>query len=266
MSNQPTQRSPEGGHWYTVTGEAMHFVPKKDGSGNRPTTLADARKLNLLPSVTTVLRILNKPALIDWMIRQAVYAVTTAPDIAGENLDSKITRVLETERQQDEESQKARDLGTDMHNGLEALFSGERIDDELRPWIEPAYVELRPRSISHHAEITIVGFGFGGRVDLVQETPESWMITDFKTTKRLPKSAWPEARLQLAAYAKIWQNSHPEKPVRVQNVYISTQDCGSFVVHETENWQREYNEGFAPLVKVWQHLNQYYPKQNGSAE
>ena len=55
-----------GGHWYSRTGEPMHWVKRASGEGTRPTTLADARKLDLLPSVTTILRTLDKPPLNRW--------------------------------------------------------------------------------------------------------------------------------------------------------------------------------------------------------
>ncbi len=47
-------------HWYDRDGKAVFEVPKAKGGGTRPTTIADARKLNLYPSVTTVLSVLAK--------------------------------------------------------------------------------------------------------------------------------------------------------------------------------------------------------------
>lgn len=37
------------GHWYTKDGEAKHFIEKTTSKGTRPTTIADARKHNLVP-------------------------------------------------------------------------------------------------------------------------------------------------------------------------------------------------------------------------
>jgi len=55
-----------GGHWYTATGEARHTMPKADGSGDRNTTLRDAKKHRLIPSVTTLLGMFAKPGLDRW--------------------------------------------------------------------------------------------------------------------------------------------------------------------------------------------------------
>jgi hypothetical protein len=53
-------------HWYSLDGKPCHTVPNKDGDGTRTTTLRDARKLQLLPSVTTIIGILDKPQLTKW--------------------------------------------------------------------------------------------------------------------------------------------------------------------------------------------------------
>lgn len=53
-------------HWYFPDGTPLHEVPRADGKGQRPTSLRDARKLGLFPSVTNVLSILAKPGLDAW--------------------------------------------------------------------------------------------------------------------------------------------------------------------------------------------------------
>lgn len=251
-------------HFYDQEGNPHHFVPKKDGSGNRPSTIKDCRANGWLPSVTTVLNILRKPGLENWMITQAVHAVVTAPNELGESLDAKIIRVLETERQQDEEARIARDLGTDIHNGLEALFKGEQIHDDLRPWIEPAYLHLRDLCKPLHVERVLVGDGYAGKCDLIGEMPSQDLILDWKTTKKLPeKKSWPEHVYQCSAYAAAWHNESaaiipstiPLRPIATANCYISTLDCGKFAFFFNPDWQQAYLEGFAPLVRHWRYAN-----------
>ena len=58
-------------HWYLRDGRPFHEIAKQDGSGNRPVTLADARKVFALPSVTNVLGVLAKPGLDAWKIEVA---------------------------------------------------------------------------------------------------------------------------------------------------------------------------------------------------
>ena len=61
LSAKPKRGS--GGHWYTATGEPRHTMPKANGDGERNTTISDARKLKLYPSVTSILSLFAKPQL-----------------------------------------------------------------------------------------------------------------------------------------------------------------------------------------------------------
>lgn len=273
MNTTPTAARPrnsEGSHWYWKHAEAAYEVPRADGKGWRPTTLADARKLNLLPSVTTILRILHKQALVDWLVEQACLAVLTAPRQPSETLDAFVERVLHTERQQDQEAQKARDLGTDIHAALECWFSGQEVPAEFRPWIEGPAREIGAGRRYVVAEKIVVGTGYAGRVDLIQETGDDWWLWDFKTTKTLPEpgEAWPEHRLQLAAYAAAWWNAVEMggveawgKHIKCANCYISTVESGKFVICEHDDWQATFNAGFRPLVEHWQWSTGYKPQQ-----
>lgn len=254
--------SAEGSHWYTTTGEPMYEIQAKNGN-MRATTLADARKLNLLPSVTTVLKSLHKQALVDWLIEQAVLAVLTTPRKEGEAVDQFVQRVLHQERVQDQESQAAKDRGTAIHQALETASKGEAVEDnELWKWCEPAYKEVSQRGRMVAVESCVVGPGYAGKVDLIQENGSVW-VYDWKTTKKLPtKGAYLEHVLQLSAYAKAlaMRGNTGDRVIRTANVYISTIDQGQFVVCEHGDWQPTFEDAFAPLLKVWQWMHDYRPE------
>lgn len=270
---------PENGHWYTPQGEPAHWQPKVDGSGTTPTTIRHARKLGLFPSVTTVLNALDKPALRNWLIRQAVMAVVTAPDVPGENLDAKITRILDTEQQQDQEAQLARDRGKDIHAALEAAFRGQwgAVPAGMMPWILPAYETLSKHGTVLETEFILVGEGYAGQCDLSLQDKQATQVeilVDFKSTGNLPKKAsWMEHRLQLAAYARAralrrWPQLRncidvPMETIQTVNCYISTkeQEKGQFAIHANPPWKDDYTNGFLPLFQVWQHMNDYRPGQ-----
>ena len=259
MTTAAKPTSSEGGHWYTKDGRPAYEVPYADPrKGMRPTTLADARKLGLLPSVTTILRVLDKPALTAWLIEQACLAVLTSPRNPNEELDAFVERILHTERVQDQEVTIARDRGTEIHAAMEAALANLPYDPELEPWIKPACVALAGYGKTVATEKIVVGSGYGGRVDLIQDGNEIW-VWDYKTTKKLPKGgAWSEHVLQASAYAQAL-GSTGDKRIRTGNVYLSTVDQGKFAVCEHGDWTETYEEGFKPLVQVWQHLNHYKP-------
>ena len=81
-------------HWYYPDGTPLHEVPRADGKGTRPTSLRDARKLGLFPSVTNVLSILAKPGLEAWKQEQAILAALTLPRTENEPLDEFARRVV----------------------------------------------------------------------------------------------------------------------------------------------------------------------------
>lgn len=256
--------SPDGGHWYTTDGKPMYEVPSKTGA-MRPTTLRDARKLNLLPSVTTILKVLHKQGLVDWMIEQAVLAALTTPRNEGEELDAFVHRVLHTERVQDQESQKARDRGTEIHNGIETILSGGKVSDDLLPWVKPVtdYLQAEFNEVIS-VERILIGDGYAGRTDLIALKDKTAWVLDFKTAKKLPlnSKSWDEHVLQLGAYAHAYCRQDRVDPnlIRTGNIYISTIEQGEFIVapHEPD-WVNVYIHGFHPLVKYWQWVNDYRP-------
>jgi hypothetical protein len=245
-------RKTESSHWYTRDGKPCYEIEKKDGSGLRPTTLADARKLNLLPSVTTILSVLDKPNLTSWKIEQAVNAVLTTPRSNGEALDAFVQRVLQQERQQDDESKKAMQLGTDVHNALELHLQGKPYPEHLRAYVAPVMSLPVMKGIVISTEQIVVGDRYAGRTDLIIDNGNVINFIDFKTAKKLPeKGSWDDHKLQLSAYIKAWIGNTGGTPIRSNNIYISTSEAGKCVCFDNGDWEVDYNEGFKPVVTHW---------------
>lgn len=263
MSTNAKPTSRDSSHWYFTDGKPCYELPKKDGSGMKVPTLADARKLNLLPSVTTILKVLHKEALVNWLVEQACLAVLTSPRLPDEDLDSFVARILHTERVQDQESIMARDRGTQIHAALEGMFLGQVPDAYLLPWVEPAFRDIVSRGQCTHLERCVVGVGYAGKLDLQMDCDRVIWLWDWKTTKKLPqRGAWPEHRLQLAAYAEAVRKE-TDRPIRTGNVYVSTVEQGAYVVAEhPEDWTDTYQFGFLPLVQHWQWSTNYSPVLN----
>ena len=69
------------GHWYRKDGSPAHFEGKNGGD----TTLRQARKLELYPSVTTVGQVRHKQGLVFWLQQEA--ALTAGMCVIAEGLD-----------------------------------------------------------------------------------------------------------------------------------------------------------------------------------
>lgn len=224
----------------------------------KKTTLADARELNLLPSVTTILKVLNKPALNAWLVEQSVNAVLTTPRLPGEQLDAFVQRVLHSERVQDEEAQIARDKGTAIHDAIEACLNGRPFDAAWKPYVEAVLPVVAGLGSIVWTEKILVGDGYAGRADILLETERNITLLDFKTSSKMPKESYPEHKCQSSAYAKTLGNV-ADKHIITGNLYISTVMPGATALSLQEDWPYNYEEGFVPAMRLWQYLNGYRP-------
>ena len=198
-------------HWYFPDGTPLHEVPRADGKGERPTSLRDARKLGLFPSVTNVLGVISNPGLAAWKQEQAILAALTLPRHEDEPLDDFARRVV---TDMASEVKSAADRGSAVHAAIEGYAQGGWLpeDKEIARLFEPARQWFDAEVIQVHSVEIAAGnpeWGYAGRVDLVATLRSTGRPTviDFKTQKvrrdkagnfkPLLHDTWP---LQLEAY------------------------------------------------------------------
>src|SRR5947209_13421746 len=116
-------------HWYLRDGRAFHQIANAAGSGNRPVTLRDARKVLAFPSVTNVLGVLAKPGLDAWKIEQGIMAALTLPRGNDEPLDAFAHRVVVD---MGEQVEKAADFGSAIHAACEVYALNKQRPEEAR--------------------------------------------------------------------------------------------------------------------------------------
>src|SRR4249920_3822306 len=119
-------------HFYNYNGDAVFEVPNASKGGMRPTTIADARKLGLLPSVSTIFEVLAKPELDDWKARQVTMAAFMKQPKPGETPEAYHGRIMQ---EADKPRDSAADLGTCIHKAIEQFFAGEAYDQELKVYV-----------------------------------------------------------------------------------------------------------------------------------
>ena len=124
------ERPQESTHWYAKDGSPAYTVTAKNGEP-RPTTLRDAKKLGLLPSVTTIMKAAASPGLEAWKMNQMMLAALTLPRGEGENEESFIKRIQADSR---EHAKMAAERGTAVHAAIERFYEGtiEDITDRVR--------------------------------------------------------------------------------------------------------------------------------------
>lgn len=185
-------------HWYDRTGKPAYTTNGRD------TTLRDARKLGLVKSVTTILNVVSKAALTQWMVRQGIMAALTGTRQAGETDDAYIARILVDSRQQ---AIDAANEGTRIHDACETYVRDRgRCNDKYLPHAQAAAAELKKLFPNVDDWVVEKSFahplGFGGKCDL--HSPSTGIICDYKTKdgdfSDGKKLNWDQ-HWQLAAYA-----------------------------------------------------------------
>src|SRR5512137_708288 len=116
--------SADRAHWYQRNGVPLHTVPSAKGEP-RPTTLRDARKLGLYPSVTNILGVIAKPELDSWKQEHAVLSALTLPREPGESEDAFAKRVV---RDALATRDSAADFGTGFHHGAQRVAQSLEVD------------------------------------------------------------------------------------------------------------------------------------------
>jgi hypothetical protein len=245
----------ESGHWYQQDGTPCYEVPNKSKGGMRPTTLRDARKMDLVPSATTILDVLAKPALEKWKAEQLLMAALTLSRLEGEAEKDWIARVWEDSEAQ---GKKARERGTAIHAAIELAYRGEPFQEDLRPWVEAARAALPDMPWAPERSFASP-LGYGGKVDL--HCPE-WVV-DIKTRGRkqgrLPLDIYPEQLMQLAAYRYgLWLDCkrEPETDARCANLIVSQElPAEAFLVEHSEADMAWGLDMFLTLLAFWKAKN-----------
>jgi hypothetical protein len=252
-------------HWYYPNGLSCHTLPKKDGSGEKNTTLADARKLGLLPSVTSILSIKAKPGLDAWKLEQAILSALTLPRGTEETEDAFAKRIVVD---MDEQAAKAAEWGTKIHKECEDMhITGVLIRrDDTFPYVED-YERWFKANIEKvvQSEETVVSprLGYAGRVDLVARHKE-WglVVIDLKTQKVKKEPVfYEEWGMQLAAYREAIKGRLSEEDaaeIGMVSVIIDSGKPASVAVKLWENPQR-YLRAFINCIELWQFDRNYYP-------
>lgn len=218
-------------HWYNEQGSPVHEIEKKDGSGMRPTDARDAKKLNLRPSVTTILKnTIYNYALEQWKINNAIMAALTLPKLPDEGLDAYYDRV---KADAEEEGKKARKMGTDIHDCIEQyLCTGSYVsfDDKVIAFANPAIKWIEEHKFVGEAEKVRVSATHAGRIDYEgsfdfdgKHYPKA--ILDFKTrnSKAGERFGLYETDLyQLGGYLDL----NGDMDTVIGNVLISSTEVG----------------------------------------
>ena len=153
----------------------------------------------IVPGVTTVIGVLDKPALVPWAWRLGM---------AGEDMNK--TKDL------------AADIGTCTHYLIECHLTGEDPDlDHFTPFcLREAQILFKEflkwlkrqqyETLGCEVQLVSENWQFGGTIDWVAKYYGETTLFDFKTSTGI----YQEAEIQMAAYWEMWDENHTGDPIQ----------------------------------------------------
>ncbi len=261
-------------HWYRrVDGAAVYEVPMTSKEGMRRTNLKDARKLDLVPSVTSILKVMAAPGLEIWKAQQLLQAALTLPKKQGETLDDYAKRIVEDSKAQGIE---AANRGKQLHAAIEDYIRGI-ISPEwkehlilLDKTLEQHGIDIHAGQPEHSFASQIGGLWYGGKIDYYRNQKDHFLgdsiVLDFKSKDNIePKKqlVWDEHAIQIAAYGYgLFGRITSSKPwaweaFRGLNVFVGVQDCEIRVhEHPPEDLERGLAM-FSDVLSFWHRKNRF---------
>lgn len=245
------------GHWYAADGSPRYTMLGANGS-ERGTTLRDARKLGLYPSVTTITKAAAAPGLTNWMIDQAILSALTLTRLDNESDGAFLARVKHDSKEQ---ARKAAERGTEIHGAIEKHFKGIPPDGDMFPIVKAVSANLKTwfgdwvwdaeRSFAHP-------LGYGGKCDLHSKAQR--VVVDFKGkefTDPADCKLFDEHMMQGAAYL---EGFGLREGGRFAICFVSRNQPGLVCIVEAN--QEEISRGwrmFRKLLEFWQEQQRYSP-------
>jgi hypothetical protein len=268
-------------HWYTKNGQAMHRVPGKTVA-ERDTTIADARIMGLLPSVSGITKMWANPGLDRWKqditIEAALNLATQLSDV-GMDADN---LYAEIRAESNKVAGAAADLGVKIHAAIESALRFEEWENqsveladgklvELKELVGPALdklEELGIKIVETEKVVTSLSHGYAGQMDVSYVNGDVAGVLDFKSTKTKPAKKIDVRQgqsMQIAAYHHAcWSSKdkpHFQPNHQGINLYISTTEIGRIdvVKYDAAELAKQW-EGFLACLTLWRLQNNYDPR------
>lgn len=221
----------------SVKGKGRHY--RHPGSGE------------LVPSVTNILSMLNKPALVGWAAKVvAEQAADLRESLVKMERDEVVTLLKGAASRK---SGSAADRGTDIHGWLDAVTNGQdepelsqtalAYRDGARAFLNDCWGETIA------TEVTMFAPDYAGTADAIALLDGRRTLLDYKTSSGI----YPEAALQLSALAATTLladggTTHEMGIERLLVVRIAT--GGKYEIREVAN-RDEHLAAFRALLQVW---------------
>ena len=156
--------------------------------------------------------------------------------------------------------ERAAALGTAVHKACELDAAGRLDEASVHPEVRPgldgyrAFVrETQHKAIASEHRLLHPAWGYVGHLDRVGTLGRlPTVLIDWKFTDH--PDLWA-ARFQLAAYWRLWNDTHPEAPVSSVFV-VQLRKNGTFALHDLTAEAQAAEQTFFAAVLVWKALQE----------
>ena len=250
--------SGESSKWYDPeTLIVVDRVPKASGDGDKKANLTDARKMGLLPSVTSIIGIIDCFALTKWKLDNAIKTASAFP-FDGDATEEGIAQYVKMVKAKSEEyGNTAADIGKMIHKDVEVALSGgdepehpisRAILGHIRAWL----LEHKFNEVSCETPVGSKALGWAGTPDIIATGESRKAIIDLKTRRGL-KSDRESDKMQLGGYrlgvgddVELWQ-------------CIGDRETGEVAFYQHEDEER-WSQAFMGAYTAFCNIKGYDPR------
>lgn len=163
----------------------------------------------IIPSVTQVVGVINKPALMYWAVNQAI-GYLQGVWVAGKSYDEVeiLNHLEEAKKTNRKTTTDAAIVGTMVHDWISKYIKGHNPLEPVNPAIKAAtsaflqwVSEHKVKFLESEIKIYSKKYAYAGTMDFEAEIDGKLVVGDIKTSSGI----YPEARLQVAAYQQARQ-------------------------------------------------------------
>ena len=208
-----------------------------------------------VPSVTTALKIIDKPALVNWASGCAVDYVASAIN-PGESYDElQLLTIFDNARKAHWQKKKdAGDLGSIVHKWVENYINGEdpgmpvnqKLKDSVNnflDWVKKHNVIFKVSEQQIYSKT----YNYTGTLDFICEMDGKLYIGDLKTSSGI----WPEYFIQTSAYRAAREEEYPEEKFAGQLIVRVGKDGEfEFAMIDDYTWYRKMFVAFIAALKL----------------
>lgn len=191
-----------------------------------------------VPSATTILGVISKPALISWAANQATEYMkeNIKPGVSYDELQLN-TLFTAARKAHTQRKQETADIGSMVHKWIEDFINKENPELPINSQLRGAVENFLQWKDKHKVEFLLSEqmvyskkYNYSGTLDFIAHIDGNLFLGDIKTSNAI----YPEYWIQLAAYGEARSEEFPSEDYKHQGIIRISRD-GSFEFKTAEN-------------------------------